>query len=108
MAPTAGTTLLRPISLSVTTIVYANEAAVAFLNADSHTEIENDPFTAFLHPDDQGTAQDRFQQLMSDGSSVPEIEYRVQTVDGEIKQATVATAHGYYQGERVTQAMIYH
>jgi hypothetical protein len=29
-------------------------------------------------------------------------------VDGEIKEATVASAYGYYQGERVAQAMIHH
>jgi PAS domain S-box-containing protein len=89
-------------------LVYANDASVAFLNADSHGELEDEPFTAFLHPDDQETAQGRFQQLMNEGESAPEQEYRVRTVDGEIKRATVATAYGYYQGQRVAQAMIHY
>lgn len=89
-------------------LVYANEAAVTFLNADSHTEIEQEPFTAFLHPDDQETAQGRFQQLMDEETPAPEIEYRVQAIDGETKQATVATAYGYYQGAKVAQAMIHY
>ncbi|WP_436935475.1 response regulator [Halovenus marina] len=89
-------------------LVYANEASVSFLGADSHTELEDKPFTAFLHPEDQETAQGRFQQLMNEGESAPEREYRVRTVNGEIKQATVATAYGYYQGQRVAQAMIHY
>jgi PAS domain S-box-containing protein len=89
-------------------LVYANDAAVSFLNADSHEEIEREPFTKFLHPEDQETAMERFGQLMSEGVPAPEIEYRVQTVDGQTKHATVATAYGYYKGERVAQAMVYH
>lgn len=89
-------------------LVYANEASVAFLHADSHTELENRPFTSFLHPDDRDAARDRFALLMNDETPAPGTEYRVQTVDGEIKQATVATAYGYYQGERVAQVMIHH
>jgi PAS domain S-box-containing protein len=89
-------------------LVYANDAAVSFLDADSQTDIEDEPFTAFLHPEDQTTAQERFQRLMSEETPAPEIEYRVRTVDGELKHATVATAYGYYKGEKVAQAMIHH
>lgn len=88
--------------------VYANEAAVTFLNAESYADLENESFTQFLHPDDQGTATERFQTLMSEEDHAPEIEYRIQTVDGEFKKATVATAYGYYQGEKVAQAMIHY
>lgn len=89
-------------------LVYANQAAISFLHADSFSEIENESFTTFLHSEDQSTAQDRFQRLIDEEISAPEIEYRVQTVDGEIKHATVATAYGYFNGEKVAQAMIYH
>jgi PAS domain S-box-containing protein len=88
--------------------VYGNEAAVSFLDADSYADIENEPFTQFLHPEDRERATERFQTLMSEGEHAPEIEYRVRTVDGELKQATVATAYGYYRGEKVAQAMIHH
>jgi len=88
--------------------VYANEAAVTFLNAESYADLENEPFTQFLHPDEQEMATDRFQTLMSEGEHAQEIEYRVRTVDGELKRATVATAYGYYRGEKVAQAMIHY
>jgi PAS domain S-box-containing protein len=88
--------------------VYANDAAVRFLEADSHEAVEGEAFTRFLHPDDRERARERFQTLMSEGTHAPEIEYRVQTVGGEVKRATVATAYGYYRGEKVAQAMIHY
>lgn len=87
--------------------VYSNDAAVEFFNADSHAEVEGKPFVEFLHPDDRDVSLERFEQLMTESQSMPEIEYRIQTFDGEIKSATVATDHGYYQGEPVAQAMVY-
>ena len=66
-----------------------------------HADLENEPFTHFLHPNDQETATERFQTLMSEGEHAPEIEYRVRAIDGELKKATVATAYGYYRGEKV-------
>ena len=89
-------------------LVYANNAAVTFLNADSYAELENEPFTEFLHSDDQEKATERFQTLISEQEHAPEIEYRVRAVDGKFKRATVATAYGYYRGEEVAQAMIHH
>jgi PAS domain S-box-containing protein len=87
--------------------VYSNEAAVEFFNADSHAEIDGKSFVEFLHPEDRDTSRERFKRLMGDSQSMPEIEYRIQTIDGEIKSATVATAHGYYYGDPVAQAMVY-
>jgi PAS domain S-box-containing protein len=89
-------------------LVYANQAAVDFLHADSHFQLEGRPFSDFLHHEDRSTAQQRFERLMSEESPAPEIEYRVRTVDGEFKHATVATAYGYYTDEKVAQAMIHH
>lgn len=87
--------------------VYSNEAAVKFFEADTHAAIAGKSFVEFLHPDDRDVSRDRFEQLMSEGRSMPEIEYRIQTNKGNYKTATVATAHGYYHGEPVAQAMVY-
>ena len=88
-------------------VIYSNEAAVSFLDADSHAEVEGKRFDEFLHPDDRKAARGRFERLMSENESMPEQEYRVQTTDGEIERVTVVTAHGYYRGQEVAQAMIY-
>ncbi|EMA22083.1 response regulator [Haloarcula marismortui] len=87
--------------------LYANEAAIAFLDADSFTEIAGKKASDFLHPDERDAARKRFQRLMREGVSVPEQEYRVMTAEGEVKTATIATAPGYYRGEQVAQAMVY-
>jgi len=87
--------------------LYANEAAVAFLDADSFADIAGKKASDFLHPDERDAARERFQQLMRDDVSVPEKEYRVMTVENEVKAATIATAPGYYRGEKVAQAMVY-
>ncbi|MFB6281559.1 MAG: response regulator [Haloferacaceae archaeon] len=87
--------------------IYANEAAAAFLGADSCAELYGTPFTEFLHPEDRAAATDRFGTVMGEGRPAPERELRVRTVDGETKAATVATAPGYYRGERVAQVMVY-
>jgi len=89
-------------------LVYANDAAVTFLDADAYAEIENEPFTEFLHPDDRQQATERFQTLISEGEHAPETDYRAQTVDGETKKVTVTTAYGYYRGEKVAQAMLHY
>lgn len=88
-------------------VVYSNRAAAAFLNADSHTDLEGKPMVEFLHPEDRDVARERFERLMAEDRSMPQIEYRIKAIDGEIKPATVATAHGYYHGEEVAQAMVY-
>lgn len=88
-------------------VLYANEGAVAFLDADTFAEIAGKNASDFLHPEDRAVARERFQRLMRDDVSVPEREYRVVTVEGDVKTATVATAPGYYRGEKVAQAMVY-
>jgi len=52
-------------------LVYANDAAVEFLNADDRTAIEGQPFTEFLHPEDRDQSQERFRRLMTEGVDVP-------------------------------------
>ncbi|SEA23941.1 PAS domain S-box-containing protein [Haloplanus vescus] len=89
------------------TLLYSNDAAVDFLNADTHADLEDRSFTDFLHPDDRERARGRFERLMTEGVSLPEAEFRLRAIDGEIKPATVATAPGYYRGQKVAQAMAY-
>lgn len=87
-------------------LVYANNAAVDFFEADSKAQMEEQPFTEFLHPEERGLSKERFGKLMNEDISVPERQFRVLTVDGTEKVATVATAPGTYQGEPVAQAIV--
>jgi PAS domain S-box-containing protein len=88
-------------------LVYSNDAAVDFLNADGRAELAGSTFTDFLHPDDRALASERFERIVTEGVAMPEVEFRIRAVDGEIKTATVATAPGHYRGETVAQAMAY-
>jgi PAS domain S-box-containing protein len=88
-------------------MVYSNDAAVDFFDADDPAALEGRTVTDFLHPDDREAAITRFERLMEEEEPLPETEFRLVTVDGEIKTATVATAPGYYRGRKVAQAMAY-
>jgi PAS domain S-box-containing protein len=88
-------------------LVYANDSAERFFHADSYSQLRGRPFTDFLHSDDRDASVERFDKLMSESADMPGREYRIRTLDGEIKNGTVATAHGYYHGDKVAQAMIY-
>jgi PAS domain S-box-containing protein len=88
-------------------MVYSNDAAVEFFHADTPADLDGRTVTDFLHPDDRERATARFERLMTEGVALSETEFRLRTVDGEIKVATVVTAPGYYQGRKVAQAMAY-
>jgi PAS domain S-box-containing protein len=88
-------------------MVYSNDAAIEFFEAETWSELEGRTVTDFLHPEDRELAMARFDRLMAEDVALPETEFRLRTVDGEIKPATVATAPGYYRGKKVAQAMAY-
>lgn len=88
-------------------IVYSNEATVKFLNANSDDELEGVHFLEFLHPEDSDIARQHFDLVVRDGQSIPEPEFRMQTIDGEIKSVTVSSTHGYYHGEEVVQTIVH-
>lgn len=88
-------------------MVYSNDAAVDFFDADDPAALEGRTVTDFLHPDDRERALTRFERLMEEEEPLPGTEFRLVTVDGGIKTATVATAPGYYRGRKVAQAMAY-
>jgi PAS domain S-box-containing protein len=87
--------------------VYSNDAAVDFFGADDPAELEGRTVTDCLHPADRELALTRFERLMEEAEPLPGTEFRLRTVDGTIKTATVATAPGYYRGKKVAQAMAY-
>ena len=88
-------------------MVYSNDAAVEFFHADTPADLDGRTVTDFLHPDDRERATGRFERLMTEDVALSEAEFRLRTVDGDIKVATVVTAPGYYQGQKVAQAMAY-
>ena len=85
---------------------YANDAAVRFLEADSAEELLGASIPEFLHPDDRKQALRRFERLMAEDRAAPEYEFRIRALDGTVKRAVVATAPGYYRGDKVAQVIV--
>jgi PAS domain S-box-containing protein len=85
---------------------YANDAAVQFLEADRVESLLGTQMPEFVHPDDRERAVNRFEELVAQGEPAPEAEFRIRTVDGATKRAVIATAPGYYRGERVAQVVV--
>ena len=88
-------------------LVYSNDAAVDFFRAEDPAALEGRTVTDFLHPGDRELALTRFERLIEEAEPLPGTEFRLVTVDGDVKRATVATAPGYYRGRKVAQAMAY-
>jgi PAS domain S-box-containing protein len=86
-------------------IVYTNDAALAFLEAEDGTELDGITMPELLVEDDRQLAQERFRRLFERNEPVPEIEFRIRALDGTIKQAIVATAPGVYRNQPVAQAI---
>jgi PAS domain S-box-containing protein len=88
-------------------LVYANDAAVEFLEADSADDFGDLTMPELVHPDDRDAARERFASLMNGERAVPGRTFRIRALDGSTKRAPVATASGHYRGERVAQAILY-
>ncbi|MFC3478910.1 response regulator [Halobacterium litoreum] len=88
-------------------LVYANEAAIDFLEADSVDQLRDYEMPDLLHPEDRDAALDRFADLMGNDRAASGREFRVRAVDGTVKPASVATAPGHYRGRKVAQAIVY-
>jgi PAS domain S-box-containing protein len=87
-------------------LVYANDAAVEFLEADAAAAVIGEPMPSFVHPDDHERAVERFGGIVDEDEPAPATEFRIRTVDGESKPAVVATAPGDYDGEKVAQVVV--
>lgn len=85
---------------------YANDAAVEFLEADDRAALVDRPMSEFVHEDYLDAAHRRFDRLMAEGEAAPRAEFRLRTVGGAVKRAVIATAPGFYRGERVAQVIV--
>ena len=86
-------------------LLYANDAAVDFLGADTSDDLDGMAMPDFVHPGDIDIASERFGKVM-EGTAAGEQRLRIQTLDGKTKEGFVATAPGTYQGKKVAQAVL--
>ena len=87
-------------------VVYANDAAVDFLDAPNEDALTAHEMPDFLAEGDREKAIDRFERLFEEQRPMPEVQFTIRTVSGTRKEAIVATAPGIYRGEPVAQAIV--
>jgi len=86
-------------------VVYCNEAAVQFLQADDPGEILGRSALEFVHQDDRDLAAERLDRVFEDGEVAEPVEERFRTIDGQTRTAEVATAPINYEGEPAAQVV---
>ncbi|MFT4891128.1 MAG: PAS domain S-box-containing protein, partial [Halobacteriales archaeon] len=86
-------------------VVYCNEAAVQFLEADDPGEILGRSALEFVHQDDRDLAAERLDRVFEDGEVAEPVEERFLTLDGETRTAEVATAPINYEGAPAAQVV---
>jgi len=86
-------------------IVYANDAAVEFLDADERKVLDEVRMPDLVDDIHREQALKRFETLFETNESVPEVEFRIRTLEDRIKRAVVATAPGTYRGQPVAQVV---
>ena len=86
-------------------VVYVNDAALEFLAAEEESDLDAVTMPELLVESDQGRARERFEQLFETGEPLPETEFSISTLDGQVKRAVVATAPGVYKDRPVAQAV---
>lgn len=89
-------------------VVYANDAAVEFLDADDREALDEVRMPSLVDDIDREQALERFETIFETGNAVPEVQFQIRTLDDRIKRALVATAPGTYRGQSVAQVIAKH
>src|SRR5581483_6907130 len=70
-------------------IIFANPAAARFFNATSAEALIGLPSIGWVHPEDRAIAAKRTEKLRTSAGSVPVVEMRLVTLDGQVKVAMI-------------------
>ncbi|MBX0324431.1 PAS domain S-box protein [Halomicroarcula sp. F13] len=86
--------------------VWCNDATVELLGVDSRDELVGRSVFDFIHPDDHGIAEAEIEAVIHDRDVVGPTEFRLVRDDGDVRHVRVKTTSGWWQGERVGQAVV--
>jgi len=88
------------------TTVWGNDAVLELLGLDSLDALSGRSIFDFIHPDDHAVAEVELEEVIEGGETVGPTRFRLVRDDGEIRHVQVKTTAGWYQGERVGQAVV--
>lgn len=86
--------------------VWGNDAVVDLLGLEDREQLVGRSIFDFIHPDDHGIAQDELADVIDRGEVVGPTQFRLVREDGEIKHVQVTTTDGWFDGEKVGQAVV--
>ena len=89
------------------TIVYANQAAARFANADAPSELVGLDAIEFVAEDDREWIEERVQRVLEDRETAPQTEVEYRALDDERRFAVAVTAPVTYSGERAGQVVLH-
>lgn len=87
-------------------LIYANDAAAGFLEADEPDDLLGTAPGEFTHPESNGDLQRRWDRLVEDRGPVPPVEETLVTCDGERKRAIVSSTRVTWKGEPAVQTVL--
>lgn len=85
---------------------FMNYAAVRLFGANEPEEIVGKPIVNFFHPDHHAKISERMQVLTEGRKHVPLIEYKIVTLDGEVKTVEITATPFTYQGRPASQGVM--
>jgi PAS domain S-box-containing protein len=86
--------------------VWGNEAVVDLLGLKSRDDLIGQSIFEFIHPDDHEIAETELEEVIAGDAVVGPTNFRLVRADGEIRYVQVKTTAGWYEGERVGQAVV--
>lgn len=87
-------------------IVWGNQALLDMLGLEDREELVGRSIFDFIHPEDHDLARTEIADVLEGDDIVGPTEFRIRRDDGEIRHIRVNTTAGWYEGERVGQAVV--
>ncbi|WP_255152149.1 PAS domain S-box protein [Halorarius halobius] len=85
--------------------VWGNDALLDLLGLDSRDRLVGTPLFEFIHPDDHAVAEEELEGVVEEDAITGPTRFRVVRPDGEERHIQVMTTSGWYEGQRVGQAV---
>jgi PAS domain S-box-containing protein len=87
-------------------IVWGNDVVVDLLGLDSQDDLLGRSIFEFIHPDDHEVAETEFEEVLSGDAVAGPTNFRIVRPDGEHRYVQVKKTAGWFEGERVGQAVV--